>query len=479
MDATSSNGLVDTLKAITALQTTVVAVLHQPRQEIFSKLDDLLLLAPGGRTVYFGEARLTLEYFEAIGYECDGNTNPSDFFIDVIAGKAGPPQINPAGGGVGGGGGAPKARLSRFGEQEFKEAGTDAAAAGAGAPTTPADIQSYLAEQWRSESGAGAKFRAANGMAQTGAAIKVASATGVDSSSNGGGGGVVARFQSDISLPSFPTLTYLYAYRGLLQCARSVPTIQLELFMHILAGAVIGMAFVSDNWFLPPIPRDYIRFCPEPMRRSCEQDAVRDVLDLMATYTVMAVGLVAAIIANRNYGQELNNISRESSAGLSLVSYFLGKALAELPLMVMYSFLYCVAYWCIASPASEFGDFYLVLLLFEFVLFGIGYVSTFLFRGENALLCSAISALLGGLATNNDGFIKSLCWARWAAEALFISEARLDQLTPPVDQTVRSYIENRSKFDTDNFGNDCLALIIMGVVLRLMAFGLMFLKYKQ
>jgi len=247
----------------------------------------------------------------------------------------------------------------------------------------------------------------------------------------------------------------------------------------VLAGAVIGMAFVSDNWFLPPIPRAYVQFCPEPMQRSCAQDAVRDVLDLMATYTVMAVGLVAAIIANRNYGQELNNISRESSAGLSLGAYFLGKALAELPLMVVYSFLYCVAYWCIASPASEFGDFYLVLLLFEFVLFGIGYVSTFLFRGENALLCSAISALLGGLATNNDGFIKSLCWARWAAEALFISEARLDQLTPPVDETVRAYIENRSKFDTDNYGNDILALVIMGAVLRLMAFGLMFLKYKQ
>lgn len=31
----------------------------------------------------------------------------------------------------------------------------------------------------------------------------------------------------------------------------------------------------------------------------------------------------------------------------------------------------------------------------------------------------------------------------------------------------------------DNYANDILALVIMGAVLRLMAFGLMWIKYKQ
>lgn len=76
LDATSSQGLLHTLKSISRRNTTVVAVLHQPRNEIFRGLDDLLLLAPGGRTVYFGPAAKTQQYFESIGYACDGNTNP-------------------------------------------------------------------------------------------------------------------------------------------------------------------------------------------------------------------------------------------------------------------------------------------------------------------------------------------------------------------------------------------------------------------
>jgi hypothetical protein len=69
----------------------VVAVLHQPRQESFAKFDDLLLLAPGGRTVYFGTAASTHIYFQRIGYKCGPTTSVADFVIDVIAGKAGAP----------------------------------------------------------------------------------------------------------------------------------------------------------------------------------------------------------------------------------------------------------------------------------------------------------------------------------------------------------------------------------------------------
>ena len=215
------------------------------------------------------------------------------------------------------------------------------------------------------------------------------------------------------------------------------------------------------------------------MQRSCREDAVRDVLDLMATYTVMALGLVAAIIGVRNYGSELTNIARESSAGVSLGAYFLGKSLAELPLIILYSFLYCVSYYLISSPASHFSDFFTILLLFEFAVFGVGHVSSLLFRGENALLCAAISALLGGLATNADSAVKDLCWARWAAEALWLSESRTDLLQPPMDTGVNAYMEGRNMFKIGMYSNDIAALFIFGIVLRLIAFALMYRKFKQ
>ena len=42
------------LKRISELGLTIVAVIHQPRYEIFMAFDDVLFLGKGGRTVYLG-----------------------------------------------------------------------------------------------------------------------------------------------------------------------------------------------------------------------------------------------------------------------------------------------------------------------------------------------------------------------------------------------------------------------------------------
>ena len=45
------------LKRITGLGITYCAVIHQPRQEIFDQLDDVILLASGGHQLYSGPAQ--------------------------------------------------------------------------------------------------------------------------------------------------------------------------------------------------------------------------------------------------------------------------------------------------------------------------------------------------------------------------------------------------------------------------------------
>ena len=47
---------------------TVVAVLHQPRYEIFEMFDDVLLLGKGGKMVYFGPGNRCEDYFERYLY---------------------------------------------------------------------------------------------------------------------------------------------------------------------------------------------------------------------------------------------------------------------------------------------------------------------------------------------------------------------------------------------------------------------------
>jgi ABC-type multidrug transport system ATPase subunit len=87
LDSSSSQEVCDALRTVARLGLTVVTVIHQPRYEIFTQFDDVLLLGKGGRTVYLGPTNCALGYFEDLGFECPEHANPADFFLDVISGS--------------------------------------------------------------------------------------------------------------------------------------------------------------------------------------------------------------------------------------------------------------------------------------------------------------------------------------------------------------------------------------------------------
>lgn len=66
---------------------TIIYVIHQPSSDIFKKMDKLMLLYKG-KTIYFGDAgQPAVDHFGSIGFECDINTNPSDFFMYIMQSK--------------------------------------------------------------------------------------------------------------------------------------------------------------------------------------------------------------------------------------------------------------------------------------------------------------------------------------------------------------------------------------------------------
>lgn len=62
---------------------TVVCTIHQPRSDIFSLFDKLLLLS-GGKVAYFGDAQESVNYFDKLGYPMPEEYNPADHLIDLI-----------------------------------------------------------------------------------------------------------------------------------------------------------------------------------------------------------------------------------------------------------------------------------------------------------------------------------------------------------------------------------------------------------
>ena len=62
-----------------------ICTLHQPKSSIWRTLDQFILLAPGGKMCYAGERDNATSYFANIGYECPHDTNPAEFFIDLVS----------------------------------------------------------------------------------------------------------------------------------------------------------------------------------------------------------------------------------------------------------------------------------------------------------------------------------------------------------------------------------------------------------
>lgn len=59
---------------------TIVATIHQPSTEIFNLFDDLIFLSRG-RIAYYGPAQKSVEYFARQGYPCPQYSNPPDFYF--------------------------------------------------------------------------------------------------------------------------------------------------------------------------------------------------------------------------------------------------------------------------------------------------------------------------------------------------------------------------------------------------------------
>ncbi|RKP35305.1 P-loop containing nucleoside triphosphate hydrolase protein [Dimargaris cristalligena] len=93
LDAQSSFSIVRFLRKLAAEGQTVLCTIHQPSSLLFEQFDRLLLLAPGGNTVYFGDlghnCETLIHYFESHGAApCAPTANPAEYILDVIGSKS-------------------------------------------------------------------------------------------------------------------------------------------------------------------------------------------------------------------------------------------------------------------------------------------------------------------------------------------------------------------------------------------------------
>ncbi|PGH02399.1 hypothetical protein GX51_04707 [Blastomyces parvus] len=92
LDSQTSWSICQLIKKLTRNGQAVLCTIHQPSALLFDQFDRLLLLAPGGKTVYFGElgpkSRTLIDYFERNGApKCATEQNQAEWMLEIIKPK--------------------------------------------------------------------------------------------------------------------------------------------------------------------------------------------------------------------------------------------------------------------------------------------------------------------------------------------------------------------------------------------------------
>ncbi|KAI8826583.1 ABC transporter protein [Fimicolochytrium jonesii] len=94
LDSQTSWSILSLLRTLAQNGQAILCTIHQPSAILFQRFDRLLLLAEGGKTVYFGDigpdCMALIEYFERNGASpCPRGANPAEWMLEVIGATPG------------------------------------------------------------------------------------------------------------------------------------------------------------------------------------------------------------------------------------------------------------------------------------------------------------------------------------------------------------------------------------------------------
>ncbi|KAJ9109700.1 ABC multidrug transporter afr2 [Naganishia cerealis] len=94
LDSQTSWSIIQLLQKLADHGQAILCTIHQPSAQLFSQFNRLLLLAKGGKQIYFGEvgrnSEILVSYFERNGARpCGKNENPAEYMLSAIGATPG------------------------------------------------------------------------------------------------------------------------------------------------------------------------------------------------------------------------------------------------------------------------------------------------------------------------------------------------------------------------------------------------------
>ena len=455
LDSTAALELSAALGRLASYGVAVCAVIHQPRQALFEKLDRLILLSPNGRTVYVGPSAAAAAHFEALGFAFAPNENAADQLLDVVSGakeSSGVPVDELA------------AKWNEFrlasppGPRPTERTGTPpgmAAATGSASelpvPTTPPPRRGAPPVPTTANGG-----RAEDEETQLERRL-----------TDHGGRRTAGRCRQLV----------LFSGRSATQLLREGPTVLRNLLLVCLAGVLLGLLYegqyektrcdhLADGLAkapllpAPPTPDEKQQWIAGCKVQAAEggsfsrsrffcfgggddaaalgvQTADHDEFhELSLQYTqaftlsLLALAIISIQTALNAFGAERAVFWRESRH-YSIWAYCVGKNVAALPLSLFYPFAFLSLFLPLLRPFTPFHSLYFTFALVHWAGEGLGQLislhlnsSRQLAGGVAALLCTVLTGSFPMLDTLPQG-IKYLSYAsfvRWGMEGLVALE---------------------------------------------------------
>ncbi|CAB9519406.1 Putative white-brown complex homolog protein 30 [Seminavis robusta] len=81
--ASAANIMQEIVRVAKDERLIIVCTIHQPSTKVYNGFDQVMIMSKG-REAFAGEAHDAIPYFDRIGAPCPPNTNPAEFFLDLI-----------------------------------------------------------------------------------------------------------------------------------------------------------------------------------------------------------------------------------------------------------------------------------------------------------------------------------------------------------------------------------------------------------
>lgn len=250
--------------------------------------------------------------------------------------------------------------------------------------------------------------------------------------------------------------------------------------------------------YKPPLPIEVFHGCSGPIKKECQLclSVIADQILNRASMVCIALGLVGVASMIRIFGAERVMYFREAS-GLPqprhTFGYFLGKDLSMIPEMVLAPFFFNLIYNTLNTPRAAFSTYYWIMLGMYFTSVGYAHLVAVVAPSALAQLLGVVAvfgnAMVAGgappLKQMEDKFfplnvLPSVSYIRYALEAMYVGEVvEYKELVTLQGINLESHLEDTFGYDIGAYGRDVACIFLIGVVVRVMAVVIMWLKDKN